>query len=151
MSGVRDDAGPEPESTLHGRYVRGSSLIQADLASAGPGFSIEDLLGLLAFVIDLTLGPICGIIVVVALVLRNGWRGWRPILTVLGVLNVMIAGVLAAFAGSDGLGTLVALVWLQLALALAVVVSVNVQRSREALFGVDSHRRILRATEDSNL
>lgn len=106
--------------------------------SAGPGFNTEDLLGILAFVTDLTVGPICAIVVGVALVLRNGWRGWRPILTVLGVLNVLIAGVIAVFAGSEGLGSLVAVVWLQLALALAVVACVNVRRSRNALFGVDS-------------
>jgi hypothetical protein len=122
--------------TTHGRRLAAAIGTLAALASlsahasAAP-FSGGDMLAILAFAVDLAIGPLSLVVLAIVCAARIGWRPW---LAVLAVVNVLIAGVLVLF-DDGGLGSLVALAWVQLALAIAVLVLGTRPAWRTAVFG----------------
>ncbi|HWB77078.1 MAG TPA: hypothetical protein VG755_19050 [Nannocystaceae bacterium] len=100
------------------------------LASAAP-FDNADVIAILAFMIDVFVGPVSLVILAIAAIARIGWRRW---LTALAIVNLAIAAVLVLLE-DGGLGSFIALAWLQGLVAIAVLVVGRTPPWRDVVFG----------------
>lgn len=90
--------------------------------ASGPALTNAELAGILLFLVDGVVGPLSAVVLAVALWKRRGGAWWRRLMAAVGILNVGVSGTLLALT-DEGLGLLAGLVWLQLAIAVAVVVA----------------------------
>ncbi|NUO48384.1 MAG: hypothetical protein HOV80_05960 [Polyangiaceae bacterium] len=97
-------------------------------------FSMLDVIGILAFMIDLALAPVSGVFVLVAYLRGVSSRPWIILLGITAALNLVVASVMVA-AANGGLGSFVWLGVLQAVFA-AVLLAVVVRPGwRRAVFG----------------
>lgn len=110
-----------------------SSTLPCLFASAAP-FDQSDLIVILAFVVDMVLGPASALVLAFAFLARGTGRAWAIVLGGTGALNLLVSGTMLAL-DEDGLGPLYGLIVLQVVLSAGLLLIVSRLAWRARVFG----------------